>query len=247
VYRESVKQKGIIAKVSTSNKINIIEIQVEPEEEELANPLCLDQTSSALIIDEQRNVMVDCTGKTESIQRETLEAIVAGFEFACKGGPLCGEPMRHVRVNLVDLQIIEDEKEISKEIMHAVGKAVFGSFLTAKPALLEPIYKTIITTPTELAGECSRILETKRGKVSSFEQKGLTTVITGHIPVSETFSLSKEIRSATSGRVFWQNILDVWKPVPDKLAKKVITQIRVSKGLSPEVPPPEKFTDGQQN
>ena len=49
------------------------------------------------------------------------------------------------------------------EITRAVGKAISGAFLTAKPVLEEPIYKTIISVSSG-AGECSRIISTKRGK-----------------------------------------------------------------------------------
>jgi len=129
------------------------------------------------------------------------------------------------------------------EIMHGVGKAVFGSFLTADPVLLEPVYKIIISVATELAGESSRILSTRRGKVTLFEQKGLLTMITGFIPVSETFGLSKELRSATSGRAFWQTFFDHWEKMPPNLALEIISDLRRRKGLAPEVPKPEKFME----
>jgi elongation factor 2 len=127
--------------------------------------------------------------------------------------------------------------------MHGVGKAIFGSFLTAKPTLLEPIYKTVITAPTELAGECSRIISGRRGKISAFEQKGVSTVITGYIPVAETFGLSAELRSATSGRAFWQSVFDRWEKMPEKLEAKIITAVRKRKGLPSEVPKPEQFLE----
>jgi elongation factor 2 len=127
--------------------------------------------------------------------------------------------------------------------MHGIGKAIFGSFLTAQPVLLEPVYKTIITVSTELAGECSRILATRRGKTCAFEQKGLQAVITGFIPVSETFGLSKELRTTTSGRAFWQNILDHWEQVPEKLTAKIIAETRRRKGLPLEVPSASRFLE----
>jgi elongation factor 2 len=244
VYRESATKKGSVATAFSSNRQNRFMVQVEPEEEEEANHLCLDESSSVLSVDEQRNVLVDCDGKTESTSEKALESIIAGFEFACKGGPLCGEPMRHVKVNLIDLQLSENPEQLSStEVTHGVGKAIFGSFLNAKPVLLEPVYKTIITVTTELSGECSRIIETKRGKILTFEQKGLLTVITGHIPVSETFRLSKEMRSATSGRAFWQNVFDCWEHMPEKLATKVITEIRKRKGLALEIPSAKRFLE----
>ena len=129
--------------------------------------------------------------------------------------------------------------------MHGVGKAIFGSFLTAQPTLLEPIYKITITVATELSGESSRILSTRRGKINLFEQKGLLTHITGFIPVSETFGFSKELRSAASGRAFWQSFFDHWEKMPQKLTTHIINDLRQRKGLAPKVPKPEKFMEPQ--
>jgi elongation factor 2 len=130
--------------------------------------------------------------------------------------------------------------------MHGVGKAIFGSFLTAKPMLLEPVYKTVISSPTELAGECSKIISSRRGRISAFEQKGVSIVITGCIPVAETFGLSAELRSATSGRAFWQSMFDRWEKVPEKLEAETIKEIRKRKGLPSEVPKAERFLEENQ-
>jgi elongation factor 2 len=197
-----------------------------------------------LAVDEQhKNVIVDCTARTEQI-REILDFVTSGFEYACRAGPLCGEPLRHVKVNLMEIQLSENtEYRNPVEIMHGVGKAIFGSFLTAKPILLEPVYKTVISVPTEFAGECSRIISSRRGKLSAFEQKGTLTMITGYVPVAETFGLSAELRSATSGRAFWQSVFDRWRKVPEKLAAKVIKDVRKKKGLPSEVPKPHRFLE----
>ncbi len=243
VYRESVTKKGVVAAATSPNKMNRFTVQIEPEEEQ-TNQLCMDETASVVSVDEQRNVLVDCNGKTEQISEDVLEPVIGGFEFACKAGPLCGEPMRHVKVNLLDLQVSEvADQRSSTEVMHSVGKAIFGSFLTAKPVLLEPVYKTVVTVSTDLAGECSRIIETRRGKICAFQQKGLLSVITAYIPVSETLGLSKQMRSATSGRAFWQNILDHWEQVPEKLAAKIILEVRKRKGLAAEVPSAGRFLE----
>jgi elongation factor 2 len=101
----------------------------------------------------------------------------------------------------------------------------------------------VISVPTELFGECIRIITSRRGKILGTEQKGLLTIITGRIPIAETFGLSKELRSATSGKALWQNMLDCWQQVPEKLAEKVISEVRVRKGLAPQVPSPSKFSE----
>jgi elongation factor 2 len=245
VYCESVTKEGVKAAAASPNKRNRFVVQVKPIEEEIAaagNLPVVEEDGNVLSMDEHRNVLLDCSGKTEKLEEDVLEAVIAGFEFACRAGPMCGEPLRHVRVQLLDLQLSEEtELRGSVEIMRAVGKAIFGSFLTAKPVLLEPVYRMIVSMPVELSGECSRIIETKRGRVRAFEQRGGLTVLTAFIPVSETFGLSKLLRSATSGRAFWQSVLDSWELVPEKLAVKVIAEIRARKGLSVEVPDASKF------
>jgi elongation factor 2 len=247
VYRESVTRKGIVAAAKSPNKQNKFAAQVEPLREpfiRLVENAKARNAGNVLAVDEQhKNVIVDCTARTEQI-REILDFVTSGFEYACRAGPLCGEPLRHVKVNLMEIQLNENtEYRNAVEIMHSVGKAIFGSFLTAKPILLEPVYKTVISVPTELAGECSRIISSRRGKLSAFEQKGTLTMITGYVPVAETFGLSEELRSATSGRAFWQSMFDRWRKVPEKLAAKVIKEVRKRKGLPSEVPKPHRFLE----
>jgi elongation factor 2 len=240
VYMESVQKKGIVAFARSPNKQSSFRVQVMPERES-DKPAREEPLGSILSIDEQRNALVDCSGKTEALSEEVLEALIAGFEFACRAGPLCSEPVRHLEVNLVDLQTCPGEEGL--QIMHGVGKAIFGSFLTADPVLLEPIYKIIISVATELAAESSRILSTRRGKVTLYEQKGPQTQISGYIPVSETFGFSKELRSATSGRAFWQTFFDHWEKMLQKQALEVIVDLRRRKGLVAEVPKAEKFME----
>jgi elongation factor 2 len=248
VYRESVTQKGVVATAASPNRQNQFTVQVEPLKEELAKLIDQDgynlkKVGEVLAVDEYKNALADCTGKADQI-RGVLDSIISGFRYACKAGPLCGEPLKSVKINLIEVQLSSDpEQRGAVEVMHGMGKAVFGSFLTAKPVLLEPIYKTVISVPTELAGECSRILSSRRGKISAFEQKGLLTTVTGFIPVAETFGLSQELRSATSGRAFWQSTFDRWDKMPEKLAAKIISETRKRKGLPAEVPKAERFME----
>jgi elongation factor 2 len=242
VYRESATLKGVTAAASSPNKQNKFTVQVEPLAEETISFLGTPRGKDVLVIDEYKNVLMDCTAKPELL--EVLDFIISGFRFACRAGPLCGEPMRGVKVNLMDIQLNENaELHRPIEVMRSIGKAVFGSFLTAKPVLLEPIYKTVVSSSSELAGECSKIISSRRGKVCAFEQKGAFTVVTGFIPVAETFGLSEELRSATSGRAFWQSVFDHWETMPKRLETKVIAEIRKSKGLPVQVPKAERFLE----
>jgi elongation factor 2 len=244
-YRESVTKKGVDAVAGSPNKQNTFTLRVEPLPEEERTLQQGDEGDGAILaVDEFRNVLVDVCGKGGALDEEVLESVIAGFEFACHAGPLCGEPMRHVKVSLIDLALSGNvELHASVEVMRAVGKGVFGSFLTAKPVLLEPVYKTVVSAPVELAGECERIVTARRGKVAGFERRGLLAIITCYVPVSESFGLSRELRSTTSGRAFWQSSLERWEPVPERLAAEVIAETRARKGLPAGVPKPDVFLE----
>ncbi len=251
VYRETATIEGVIAIAKSPNKQNKFAAQAAPLEDALVRQIEQEENSAKnvrnmLAVDEYKNVILDCTDKAE-LPREILDFIISGFTFACKAGPLCGEPLRGVEINLIEIQLSESSEHLAPvEIMRGVGKAIFGSFLTTKPVLLEPVYRTVISSPTELAGECSKIISSRRGRISDFEQKGISTVITGFIPVAETFGLSAELRSATSARAFWQSMFDRWEKVPAKLEEETIKEIRRRKGLPSEVPKAERFLEENQ-
>ncbi len=248
VHSESVTRKGLVAAAKSPNKQNRFKVQVESLKEPFIQLIEQDAkaqiTKNVIAVDEQhKNVLVNCTGNF-NLTREITASVTSGFEYACKAGPLCGEPLRHVKIGLMEIQLSENaECRSPVEIMRGVGKAVFGAVLTAKPVLLEPVYRTVVSVPAELAGDCSRILSSRRGKLAGFERKGALALITGYVPVSETFGLAAELRSATSGRAFWQSVLDCWRKMPDKLAAEVIVETRKRKGLSSEVPKPERFLE----
>ncbi|MEM2098341.1 MAG: GTP-binding protein [Candidatus Bathyarchaeia archaeon] len=248
VYSESVTKKSMLATALSPNRQNRFVVQVEHLSEEISKIILesaeLKIAGKVVAVDEQRkNILIDCTG--EGVQASKLiVAVTSGFEYACKAGPLCGEPLRHVKVNLMKMQLSEKSEYCSPvEVMRGVGKAIFGAVLSAQPVLLEPVYKIVFSVPTELAGECQRILSGRRGKLAGFEQKGLFTVITAYVPVAETFGLAAELRSATSGRAFWQSTLNCWQKVPEKLALKVVEEVRQRKGLPLTVPKPEQFLE----
>jgi elongation factor 2 len=241
-YRESVSAKGQVALAKSPDKMNSFRIQVKPAnltERQSAK----ENAMSVWAIDDQGNILIDSTGNI-SISTGARDSIVSGFQWACRTGPLCEQPMRNVQATLVEAKIQEKAAPSEpKQIMRAVSRAILGSSLTAKPILLEPVYKIELFTPSQWFGKCTNILTSRRGKVQATENKGTMTLITGYIPVAETFDLSAEIRFSTSGRVFWQSTFDHWERVPEKMAKEIIRKIRTTRGLPPEVPKPDKFVE----
>jgi elongation factor 2 len=247
IYRESIAEKGVIATAKSPNKQNKFSVQVEPLEKkfiELAEKGGrAEGLRNVLALDEHRNMLIDLTEDSQQL-REAKDIVISGFRSACRAGPLCGEPLRDVQIKLIEVQLHENSEHVKPlKIMRSIRRAIFGSFLTAKPVLLEPIYKIEISVPIQWIGECLSIIARKSGRILASEQKGTLAMIKAYIPVAETFGLSTEMRSATSGRAFWQSTFDHWEKVSENVAAEIIKQIRERRGLPPEIPSPDKFMD----
>ena len=267
VYRESVAGKGVTAMAKSPNKHNRFWIEVEPLDDKVIKMIengdineIMNRKQMGIVLrkeaewpteearhvwalEEHRNIMLDLTRGIQYL-REVRDTALSGFRWACQAGPLCEEPMRGIKVKLMDVKLHEDPVHRGPaQIMPAIRRAFLGSFLTANPVLLEPIYKIGVSVSSQWVGEVSSLITRKRGRIVSSTQKGPINNINGFIPVSETFGLSADMRSATSGHAFWQCTFDHWEKVPTNLAKEIIAKIRERRGLKPEIPPPERFID----
>ena len=267
VYRESVSEQGVLAMAKSPNKHNRFWIQVEPLEEKVTEMIekgdisdimnrkemgailrkeagwSADDAKNVLSLEDHRNILIDATKGVQYL-REVRETVVSGFRWGAESGPLSGEPMRGVKVKVLDAQLHEDPVHRGPaQIMPATRRAFYGSFLTAKPVVLEPIYKIGVTVSAQWVGDVSSIITRKRGRIISSEQKGPLTMINGYIPVSETFGLAAELRSATSGHAFWQTQFDHWEKAPENITYTVIEEIRKRRGLPRDIPKPSKFID----
>ncbi|MEM4475269.1 MAG: elongation factor EF-2, partial [Fervidicoccaceae archaeon] len=200
-----------------------------------------DEARRIWAIDENLNIFVDRTVGVQYL-REVHDTIVQAFRLAMRNGPLAMEPIRGVKVILHDAIIHEDPAHRGPaQIYPAVRNAIFAGFLSAKPTLLEPLQKLDIRMPLQYMSAVTAVLTKKRGKIYDVTQVGDLTRIICELPVSETFDLATEIRSATSGRAFWGMEFSRWAPVPESLLPELIRKIRERKGLSLEPPKVQDF------
>jgi len=267
VYRETVATKGIAAQAKSPNKLNKLRIQVEPIEgtiielmekgeiTEDTNPKQVlatlqrtagwstEQAQNVWVIEPHKNILVGTTSDVQHL-KEARNAIISGFMWACQNGPLTGEPIRGIKAKLVDIQQHEDPAHRGPaQLVPSTRRAIFASFLTAKPSLVEPIFKINVTAPAQWVGQISSIITRQKGRITSSEMKGPVTSIAGYIAVRQTFGLAAEMRSATSGHAFWQSTLDHWERIPESIAIPIIKETRIRKGLPPEIPTADKFID----
>jgi elongation factor 2 len=267
VYRESIAGTGVVAMAKSPNKHSRFWIQVEPLEQNVVELMekgelfegmgrkridgvlrkeagwSAKEARNVWALEEHKNILLDMTKGIQYL-REVKETVNSGFRWAAKNGPLSDEPIRGIKVKLLDAKLHEDPVHRGPaQIMPAVKRAVWGSFLTAQPILSEPVYKIGVSVPHQFVGEVTGLITRKRGRVTASEQKGPITMIKGFLPVAETFGLSADMRSATSGHAFWQTQFDHWEKVPESIAIEVIAEIRKRRGLPEDIPKANKFID----
>ncbi|MHA1969416.1 MAG: GTP-binding protein, partial [Candidatus Hodarchaeales archaeon] len=200
------------------------------------------------------NFYVDATKGVQYL-REVKDYIVQGFRWAGKEGPLCGEPIFGIKFLLEDVKLHEDPVHRGAgQTMPVSRRACFGAMLMAEPILMEPIYKVQVQVPEQYLGNVYKVLTKRRGKVIDTQKREGTplNVIIAEVPVTESFGITTELRSETSGFAFSQMVFSRWEKVPGNpmkleeegggLARQFVEATRKRKGFHNPLPPkPEDY------
>eukprot|EP00359_Climacostomum_virens_P004523 CAMPEP_0204919472 /NCGR_PEP_ID=MMETSP1397-20131031/16834_1 /ASSEMBLY_ACC=CAM_ASM_000891 /TAXON_ID=49980 /ORGANISM="Climacostomum Climacostomum virens, Strain Stock W-24" /LENGTH=824 /DNA_ID=CAMNT_0052093065 /DNA_START=638 /DNA_END=3112 /DNA_ORIENTATION=- len=197
------------------------------------------------------NVIVDQTKGIQGIQ-DIQDSIIGGFQWATKQGPLCGESMRGVKFNLIDVNIHTDPAHRGGgQIIPAARRVILGSYLSATPAIQEPMFLVEITCPEDVVGSVYQVLGSRRGDIFSGEPQVNSPLfcIKAYLPVSESFGFSASLRSETSGKAFPQCVFHHWQVVngspldASSQAHDIVMSVRERKQMPRELPTLEKFKD----
>ena len=200
--------------------------------------------------DKDANILINATTGTQYMS-EIKDSCRAGFEWGSKTGPLCEEPMRGVKVNIVDVTMHADSIHRGMgQIMPPMRRVLMGSLLTAAPRLQEPIYLVNIAVPQDSSGGVYGVLSQRRGEIKDTITSVSSTMCTivAELPVAESFGFDAELRGATGGSAFAQCSFSHWKTIDSdpleegSFANKIVKEIRKRKGLK-EMKPSEYYLD----
>jgi elongation factor 2 len=271
-FRETVQTKSSMTALSKSaNKHNRLYVDAEPLDEELVkaidagtiNPRDDFKIRARLMADEfgwdvtdarkiwafgpegsNDNLVVDQT-KAVQYLNEIKDSVVSGLMWAAREGPLCEEPMRGIRFNLMDVTLHADSiHRGTGQIMPTARRVLYASMMLADPAILEPVYLVEIQVPESAMGGVYSVLTRRRGHVIAEEQRPGTPLFTikANLPILESFGFNAALREATGGQAFPQSVFDHWQILTggsalDKTTKVggIIKDTRVRKGLKEEV------------
>ena len=162
------------------------------------------------------------------------EMIIEIIGKILSNGPLCGESLMGIKINIETLKILKlDEENAFTELSTMFYDAIKKALNQAELILLEPIYHTIIQLPPDYIKNTLSLLSKYSAKIKNVNQeKDYQAIIEILIPVRNSIKFAEDIRSSTSGRAFWQNTFHAFMEVPEHEAKKLISDLRFIKGLS---------------
>ena len=158
-----------------------------------------------------------------AIPKEYIPAVGNGIEEACKSGILGGYPVLGVKADCYDGSYHEvDSSEMAFKI---AGSMAFKDAMAKGGAvLLEPIMKVEVTTPEDYMGDVIGDINSRRGRIESFEDVNGSKLITGYVPLAEMFGYATDLRSKTQGRGAYSMFFNKNEQVPKSVQEKVLSE-----------------------
>ena len=163
-----------------------------------------------------------------AIPREYIPSCDKGFKDSMDKGVLIEAPVTGVEMELVDGQWHQvDSSDMAFQI--AARAAFKEAMRAAKPVIMEPIMKVQVEGPEEFQGGMQTTLIRRRGTIVGSETHHGNTVIDSHVPLSEMFGYSTELRSATQGKAEYTMEFSHYDKVPSSIQEDLIKKHQESK------------------
>jgi elongation factor G len=158
------------------------------------------------------------------VPKEYVPAIRKGVEDALTKGVLGAYPMVDVKVRLVDGSYHDvDSSEMAFKIAASMG--LKEAVNRAKPQLLEPLMSLEVIMPEEHMGDIIGDINSRRGRIDGFEERGAYKVVRAMVPLAQMFGYATAIRSMTQGRATFSMQFASYEIVPDGVADTVLEKV----------------------
>ena len=155
-----------------------------------------------------------------AIPKEYIPKIEEGIREAMLTGPIAGYNVVDLGVELYDGSYHEvDSSEMAFKI--AASMAFREAMKKAKPVLLEPIFKVVVTVPDEYMGDVIGDISSRRGRIEGSDMNLGAVAVRSMVPLSEMFGYATDLRSKTQGRGVYVMQMDHFEKLPDSMVEKI--------------------------
>ena len=157
------------------------------------------------------------------IPKEYIPSVDAGIQDAMQYGYLAGYPLVNIKATLLDGAYHDvDSSEMAFKL--AGSQVLKEAVAKAKPVLLEPLMAVEVITPEDYMGDVIGDLNSRRGQISSMDDRSGAKVVTAKVPLSQMFGYIGDLRSRTAGRANFTMIFDSYAEVPSNVAQEIIEE-----------------------
>jgi putative translation elongation factor G len=157
-----------------------------------------------------------------AVPKQYFPPVEQGLRDCMNKGVLAGYKVVGVKATLYDGSYHPvDSKEVA--FKEAARLAYNAAMPNAKPVLLEPIGKVVVTAPEDYTGTLMGDFTKRRGIILDMgtDEDGLQ-VIRAEVPMAEMLTYATELRSMTQGRGCYVLAFDRYETAPHDVAQKVI-------------------------
>ncbi|MFA6536637.1 MAG: elongation factor G [Candidatus Paceibacterota bacterium] len=155
------------------------------------------------------------------IPQEFIPAVEKGVHEAMDRGIVAGFKMVNISCELTFGSYHDvDSSEIAYKI--AASQAFQEAAKRARPVILEPVMKVEVIVPEKFMGDVTGSLNSKRGQIEGFEERGMNKAIKAKVPLSEMFGYTTQLRSMTEGRGNAMMEFDHYEVVPPNVEKTIV-------------------------
>ena len=159
-----------------------------------------------------------------SVPKEYINSVDKGIKEALQNGVIAGYPVVDVRVELYDGSYHEvDSNEMAFKV--AGSMAFKNGAKSASPVLLEPMMKVEVVTPEDYMGDVMGDVSRRRGILQGMEDCPSGKIVNAHIPLSEMFGYSTDLRSQTQGRATYTMEFDHYSAAPASVVEEIVKKI----------------------
>ncbi len=159
-----------------------------------------------------------------AIPKEYIPAVEAGCRSTARSGVLAGYPLEHLKVTLIDGSYHEvDSSQAAFEVAGAL--AFKDAVKKARPVLMEPIMKIVVTTPEDFLGNVTGDLNSRRGIIIDQERRSNTIIVTAEAPLSEMFGYATTLRGMSQGRASYSMEPETYRAVPANVEKELLAVV----------------------
>jgi len=160
------------------------------------------------------------------IPSQFLPAVEKGVRQVMNTGSIAGYPMQDIRVTVYDgKHHAVDSKEVA--FVAAGKKAFLDAVHKARPIIMEPIVKIVVTVPDTAVGDITGDLSGRRGRITGTDSLPNNQArVSAEAPLGELSEYQSELKSATGGQGNYRIEFSHYEQVPARIQQELAAGFR---------------------